>query len=311
MENNIEIVSMLLHKGADPNSFQTDKNGRIYYPLDIAIKNKFDDAITMLVLFGANPKLSKMIKKNSITHKSFSELKLSKGKVVPTEFDEKIDYYIVEYPKLKGDIIKCIQKVENIDDFTLVSPLDVKFIERVASQVMEGATGLIKIIEDLIIQRHPLLEDQYKIWQQIKEGPAKESSGYIFNSGRPISDEVNAKWRENRNKLHSFAVSLHKYLTLAAEMYSDFNSFREEVGRAIANTARIASAKSQLMKKMCGQQKRLRRIGLDDDLIDDIEDLSKQRVERLENATAQINAFQQSFGTILSDLTACLQLSAR
>ena len=230
-QNNLEIVSTMLSLGADPNQFMLNKNNKPYYPLDVAISKGFNQAVALLITFGANTSLvnQKRIKDQNIKN-MLNNMALPNITVDNKPYKE-IETLKSRFDKFKKEILSFVQKIISKPGVSLETVENIlNKIRKLFSDSIQFMCDLQPIANEINEMSRPLLNRQleiYNIWS--KQPPSPTSSQiYRLNDGRKIPDELESEWNQNRIKLVEQALTIHAYTHLAAKAFTQIDNLRNE-----------------------------------------------------------------------------------
>lgn len=219
-KRNIEIVSTLLVLGADPNSNMFTKNNNPYCPLDVAISTGFTEALTLLIMFGAN---TSQVDRKRITDPVIIALldqMAFPNALNRNQLENSVKRVDSKLAMLKSGINTFSQELKKLhcsSPTAVVKTLnEVRKLFSDLTQFMNDATELSAEIDN---SAKSLLQRQLQIFNESQALPI-QNSGLCFNGGRILDDALESEWRNNRLKIAEIDLSVHQFTETATKAIS-------------------------------------------------------------------------------------------
>ena len=313
-QNNLEIVSTMLSLGADPNQFMLNKNNKPYYPLDVAISKGFNQAVALLITFGANTSLvnQKRIKDQNIKN-MLNNMALPNITVDNKPYKE-IETLKSRFDKFKKEILSFVQKIISKPGVSLETVENIlNKIRKLFSDSIQFMCDLQPIANEINEMSRPLLNRQleiYNIWS--KQPPSPTSSQiYRLNDGRKIPDELESEWNQNRIKLVEQALTIHAYTHLAAKAFTQIDNLRNESIEYINDSMHELTEEKECLSADKTSPTLLVRIGIPPKAAEIIAKNSVERIKIIDETIKCLQEYKLKCDELGGNIIKCLRESAK
>jgi hypothetical protein len=297
-KRNLEIVSALLLIGADPNSSMLTKNNNPYYPLDVAISTGFNEAVTLLIMFGANTAL---VDRKRVSDASILAM-LDQFRLPNQNNDDTIIDVVREIKeilsKLKSGISAFGQELKRLRGS---SPTNVvktlNSVRKLFSDLVILATNINKVSTDIDTRIRPLFQRQLEIFNQSQTIEYRGDA--YFNGGRVMDEAIENEWKENRIKIANAANGVHQFIDLKSKIMSIVATLEKKTNKFIKTSViNLTNAKKEFdPTKITNAQ--LLRMGFSEEASEVIADNNIERINIVDETLEHLNEHKNKCDELL------------